>query len=453
MKSLNIEHRDRFPIKKPVPVLLQLCVDNLGVYNFHSSVSDVIHPTDPIHRIGGLQCLRDTFACCHLLYQPREHFLCLPVNVSKITVQLATGEQGCIQCLVVIFQVAPVSLTPDADMCCFILRQFQAGQIIIPLQLIPKPVLYLVINSQMWGYMSIKDEIKPSSRAAIAELKAMGKQVVMLTGDNASAAKAVADELGIDFEAEVLPDTKYEAVTNLQSMGKKVMMVGDGVNDAPALSAADVGVAIGAGTDIAIDSADAVLIKSDLGDVVKCLKIGSKVMTNIKENLFWAFFYNIILIPIACGVLYKPFNVLMNPMFASLAMSLSSVCVVCNALRLRFVKFKSENGDGKVEEFPSVAPEKSVKADENIISETKTESKGEQKMKEVKATVYIDGMMCEICKKHGKKCIILSGSIDNVKLGDKMYSLTDKNTSVDYAIKNAEKLLFEKAKLIVKEFN
>lgn len=261
-------------------------------------------------------------------------------------------------------------------------------------------VLYLVINSQMWGYMSIKDEIKPSSRAAIAKLKAMGKQVVMLTGDNASAAKAVADELGIDFEAEVLPDTKYEAVTNLQSMGKKVMMVGDGVNDAPALSAADVGVAIGAGTDIAIDSADAVLIKSDLGDVVKCLKIGSKVMTNIKENLFWAFFYNIILIPIACGVLYKPFNVLMNPMFASLAMSLSSVCVVCNALRLRLVKFKSENGDGRVEEFPSVAPEKAVKTDENIISETKTESKGEQEMKEVKATVYIDGMMCEHCKKH-----------------------------------------------------
>ena len=142
------------------------------------------------------------------------------------------------------------------------------------------------------------------------------------------------------------------------------------------------------------------LIKSDLGDVVKCLKIGSKVMTNIKENLFWAFFYNIILIPIACGVLYKPFNVLMNPMFASLAMSLSSVCVVCNALRLRLVKFKSENGDGKVEESPSVEPEKSVKTDENIISETKTESKGEQKMKEIKATVYIDGMMCEHCKKH-----------------------------------------------------
>lgn len=258
-------------------------------------------------------------------------------------------------------------------------------------------VLYLSINSQIAGYMSIKDQIKPSSREAVSELKAMGKQVVMLTGDNESAAQSVADELGIEYKAEVLPNTKYEVVSKLQSEGKKVMMVGDGVNDAPALTKADVGAAIGAGTDIAIDSADVVLIKNDLTDVVKCLKLGSKVMLNIKENLFWAFFYNAVLIPIACGA-FTSVGVTLNPMFASLAMSLSSVCVVGNALRLRLVKFKKTADDRKnyPEKMPTVRSESEIKAE---AAAKISEKEGEKKMKEVKATIYVDGMMCQHCKK------------------------------------------------------
>lgn len=253
-------------------------------------------------------------------------------------------------------------------------------------------VLYLVIENKMSGYISIKDEIKPSSREAVAELKSMGKQIVMLTGDNASAAKEVADELGIEYEAEVLPNTKYEAVNKLKAEGKNVMMVGDGVNDAPALSAADIGAAIGAGTDIAIDSADVVLIKNDLTDVAKCIKLGSKVMLNIKENLFWAFFYNVILIPIACGVLYVPFGIKLNPMYASLAMSLSSVCVVCNALRLRFIKFKQSATDATLSVLAVSKTETP-----NMQKQTEFEKKGEDKMN--KTIVYIEGMMCEHCKK------------------------------------------------------
>ena len=258
-------------------------------------------------------------------------------------------------------------------------------------------VLYLSINSQIAGYMSIKDQIKPSSREAVSELKAMGKQVVMLTGDNESAAQSVADELGIEYKAEVLPNTKYEVVSKLQSEGKKVMMVGDGVNDAPALTKSDVGAAIGAGTDIAIDSADVVLIKNDLTDVVKCLKLGSKVMLNIKENLFWAFFYNAVLIPIACGA-FTSVGVTLNPMFASLAMSLSSVCVVGNALRLRLVKFKKTADDRKnyPEKMPTVRSESEIKAEAAVKI---SEKEGEKKMKEVKATIHIDGMMCQHCKK------------------------------------------------------
>lgn len=292
-------------------------------------------------------------------------------------------------------------------------------------------VLYLSINSQIAGYMSIKDGIKPSSREAVGDLKAMGKQVVMLTGDNESAAKSVADELGIEYKAEVLPNTKYEVVSELQSRGKKVMMVGDGVNDAPALTKADVGAAIGAGTDIAIDSADVVLIKNDLTDVVKCLKLGSKVMLNIKENLFWAFFYNAVLIPIACGV-FSFAGVNLNPMYASLAMSLSSVCVVGNALRLRLVRFNKTTADEKnyPEKMPDARPENEIKAEATAGTTAETVKKeGEKEMKEVKATIYVNGMMCEHCKKRvettlknlgltaevdlsGKRAIVYDGNVD-----------------------------------------
>ncbi len=295
-------------------------------------------------------------------------------------------------------------------------------------------VLYLAIDSQIAGYMSINDEIKPSSKRAVKELKAMGKRVVMLTGDNESAAKKVADELGVEYEAGVLPDTKYETVVRLEKEGYKVMMVGDGVNDAPALTAASVGAAIGAGTDIAIDSADVVLIKNDLTDVVKCLKLGSKVMLNVKENLFWAFFYNAILIPIACGA-FAFAGVTLNPSFASLAMSLSSVCVVCNALRLRLIKFRDESS---ADETATAEPQ--IKETSTKETPAKTESqanaeKGEN-MKEIKAIVYINGMMCEHCKKRVETVLKNLGLTAEVDLGGKRAIIYDGNVD-ENAIKTA----------------
>lgn len=299
-------------------------------------------------------------------------------------------------------------------------------------------VLFMSIDGEKSGYMSIKDGIKPSSREAIAELKAMNKEVVMLTGDNKSAARAVADELGISYEAEVLPDRKYEVVNALKKDGKTVMMVGDGVNDAPALSAADIGVAIGAGADIAIDSADVVLIKSDLGDVVKTIKTGVKVMRNIKENLFWAFFYNVILIPVACGVLYPVGGekLLLNPMFASLAMSLSSVCVVGNALRLRFIKFgKSDERAAERNQPKKVEGIKPIeKADNKNVGEGS--AKGGEKVETAKMTIYIDGMMCEHCKKRVETALSGIGLTAEVSLQNKCAYITD-GEAEDSAIKIA----------------
>lgn len=299
-------------------------------------------------------------------------------------------------------------------------------------------VLFMSIDGEKSGYMSIKDGIKPSSREAIAELKAMNKEVIMLTGDNKSAAKAVADELGISYEAEVLPGRKYEVVNALKKDGKTVMMVGDGVNDAPALSAADIGVAIGAGADIAIDSADVVLIKSDLGDVVKTIKTGVKVMRNIKENLFWAFFYNVILIPIACGVLYPVGGekLLLNPMFASLAMSLSSVCVVGNALRLRFIKFgKSDERAAERNKLKKVEGIKPIeKADNKNVGDGS--AKGGEKVETAKMTIYIDGMMCEHCKKRVETALNGIGLTAEVSLQNKCAYITD-GEAEDGAIKIA----------------
>ena len=234
-------------------------------------------------------------------------------------------------------------------------------------------VLFVACGGKLKGYFVVEDTVTEQAKKAVNEFKAMKMKVVMLTGDNELAAKKVADELGIDYKAGVLPQDKYSEVVRYTESGRKTLMVGDGVNDAPALTAAYVGMAIGAGTDIAIESADAVLIKNDLRDAVGAVRLGKAVMRNIKENLFWAFFYNAVLIPLACGVLYIPFNILMNPMYGSAAMSLSSVSVVLNALRLNFVKL----GNNKTE---------------NKKSEVRV-------MKENKTIVYIDGMMCDHCKK------------------------------------------------------
>lgn len=202
-----------------------------------------------------------------------------------------------------------------------------------------KTALYFVRDSRPLGLIALADIIKKTSPRAVAELRAMGLDVVMLTGDNAKTADAVRRQTGIErVVAEVLPQDKDLEIRNIQKQGRKVAMVGDGVNDAPALVRADVGIAIGAGADIAIEAADVVLMKSDLLDVVTAIRLSRAVMRNIRQNLFWAFFYNIVGIPVAAGVFYGLWGLTLNPMIAAAAMSLSSVSVVSNALRLRFFK-------------------------------------------------------------------------------------------------------------------
>lgn len=202
-----------------------------------------------------------------------------------------------------------------------------------------KTPLYFASDEKLLGIIAVADVVKPTSAEAIKELKNIGVDVVMLTGDNAKTAEAIRRQLDIDrVVAEVLPQDKESEIRSIQDQGKKVAMVGDGINDAPALARADVGIAIGAGTDIAIESADIVLMKSDLQDVVTAIELSNATIRNIKQNLFWAFFYNTLGIPLAAGVFYSLLGWKLNPMFAAAAMSLSSVFVVTNALRLKLFK-------------------------------------------------------------------------------------------------------------------
>ena len=202
-----------------------------------------------------------------------------------------------------------------------------------------KTPLYFAQGSRLLGTIAVADTVKPTSKAAIEKLKAMGLKVIMLTGDNAATAEAIRRQVGLDEAiAQVLPQDKERHVRQMQEHGHVVAMVGDGINDAPALARANVGIAIGAGTDVALEAADMVLIKSDLQDVARAISLSKSVMKNIKENLFWAFIYNTIGIPLATGLLYPAFGLLLNPMLAAAAMSCSSVSVVTNALRLRFIK-------------------------------------------------------------------------------------------------------------------
>lgn len=233
-------------------------------------------------------------------------------------------------------------------------------------------------DSILFGVIAVADTIKPTSKKAIEEFKNMGINIVMLTGDNKNTAEAIRKELNIDkVIAEVLPQDKEKEVRKIQESGKKVAMIGDGINDAPALARADVGIAIGAGTDIAIESADIVLMKSDLLDGVTTIKLSKAVIKNIKENLFWAFFYNAIGIPLAAGVFYNILGWKLNPMFGAFAMSLSSVCVVSNALRLKLFKAY----------------------DKNIINEENFENEFEEgEDEEMKKIVRVDGMNCSHCQ-------------------------------------------------------
>ena len=195
--------------------------------------------------------------------------------------------------------------------------------------------MYFACGGKFFGLIAVADKVKPTSKEAVEALKKSGIEVIMLTGDNAVTAEAIRNEVGIDrIEAEVMPADKQRIVAELKNAGKKVVMVGDGINDSPALMQADVGIAIGSGTDIAIESADVVLMKNDLTDVSRAIHYSKRTIRNIKQNLFWAFFYNSLGIPLAAGVLYPLWQITLSPMIGALAMSLSSLFVVGNALRL-----------------------------------------------------------------------------------------------------------------------
>ena len=201
--------------------------------------------------------------------------------------------------------------------------------------------MFFACEGHFFGIIAAADIVKPTSQAAINALKHMGIRVVMLTGDNRQTAQAVGSLVGADeVISDVLPQDKEKEIRRLQGNGRHVAMVGDGINDAPALTRADVGIAIGAGMDVAIESADIVLMKSDLLDAVTAIQLSKSVIRNIRENLFWAFFYNTLGIPLAAGLLYPLLGLKLNPMIGAAAMSVSSVCVVTNALRLKFFKPK-----------------------------------------------------------------------------------------------------------------
>ena len=270
-----------------------------------------------------------------------------------------------------------------------------------------KTPLYFADEHKVLGLIAVADTPKPTSAAAVAAFQKLGLEVVMLTGDNQRTADAIGKELGVtQVMAQVLPQDKERKVRELQDQGKKVAMVGDGINDAPALARADVGVAIGAGTDVAMESADIVLMKSDLLDAAAAVELSRATIRNIKENLFWAFFYNALGIPLAAGVFYHWTQWQLNPMFAAAAMSLSSVCVVSNALRLRFFKskFRSEQGIASCEGSCPLERE-----EQNNMEETK----GEVTMNK---TMMIEGMMCAHCTGRVEKALSAIDGVDKVEV-------------------------------------
>ncbi len=260
-----------------------------------------------------------------------------------------------------------------------------------------KTPLLFVRDGKLAGIIAVADTIRETSRAAIRRFAKMGLHVVMLTGDNKVTAEAIRRELDIEEAiSDVLPTEKEAHIRALQEKGRKVAMVGDGINDAPALMRADIGIAIGAGTDIAIESADVVLMKDSLEDVAEAIDLSRAVVRNIHMNLFWAFFYNVLGIPLAAGVLYPAFQLRLSPMIGSAAMSLSSVCVVTNALRLRF--FHKKKGSAALPEAEAVPAPETMKT----AGEEPAKQKGMDDMKKV---LTVDGMMCAHCQMHVQKAL------------------------------------------------
>ena len=258
-----------------------------------------------------------------------------------------------------------------------------------------KTPLLFASDNKLAGIIAVADVIKEDSPQAVKELQNMGIRVVMLTGDNEKTARAIGKQAGVDeVIAGVLPDGKESVIRSLKEQGK-VAMVGDGINDAPALTRADIGIAIGAGTDIAIDAADIVLMKSRLSDVPAAIRLSRATLRNIHENLFWAFFYNVIGIPLAAGVWIPIFGWTLNPMFGAAAMSLSSFCVVTNALRLNLFKVHDASRDKKIKQAVSILPEKDYN-ESNKEKETTSM---------VKITVNVEGMMCPHCEAHVNEAV------------------------------------------------
>ena len=264
-----------------------------------------------------------------------------------------------------------------------------------------KTSMYFANDKEVIGIISVKDLPKKSSKDAIKLLRDMGKIIIMLTGDNEKTAEAIAGEIGVDETlAGLMPQDKNKEIDKIQKNGKKVLMIGDGINDAPSLAKADIGMAIGHGTDVAIESSDVVLMRSDLLDVVYALELSKATIKNIKENLFWAFFYNTIGIPIAAGLLFPAFGIKLSPMFAAFAMSLSSVFVVNNALRLR--RFKPRGLTKSLNKGEAISEKENLK-EENHIEENEKRTK-----------IKVEGMTCSHCEKRVADALEKTGKAKNV---------------------------------------
>lgn len=292
-----------------------------------------------------------------------------------------------------------------------------------------KTPLFFATEEKLFGIIAVADVIKEDSPQAISQLQNMGIEVVMLTGDNERTAEAIGAQAGVDqVIAGVLPDGKERVIRELQQRGK-VAMVGDGINDAPALTRADMGIAIGAGADVALDAADVVLVKSSLSDVPAAIRLSRAVLRNIHENLFWAFIYNVIGIPIAAGVWYHWFGLKLNPMFGAAAMSLSSFCVVTNALRLNFVKVYSTKRDKKKNHKKNQNQQDvQIVVDTDVMAEKQEEN-------DMEKVIEIKGMMCGHCEAHVKKALeALEGVASAEASHEKGTAVVQLSGSVDDAV-------------------